>query len=140
MKAQIQHAKFLLSKLNWLPPLLARITIGVVFAESGWGKLQNIERVIGYFTELGIPFPSAQAHFVATTELIAGAMVLLGFLTRLATIPLMAIMTVAIITAKAAEISTLTDVFGFSEFLYIVLLAWLLIAGPGVVSIDSKID
>ncbi len=137
MNSKIQHCKVLLAKLNWLPPLLARITIGFVFVESGWGKLHDIEKVISYFTQLGIPFPSAQAHFVAATELIAGGMILLGFMTRLASIPLIVIMTVAIMTAKASEISTFTDVFGFSEFLYIILLGWLIVAGPGRIAIDN---
>ncbi len=137
MKEKIECARELLAKINWLPPLLARITVGAVFVESGWGKLHDIEKVIGFFTTLGIPFPAAQAHFVASTELIAGAMVLFGVMTRLASIPLIAIMVVAIITAKSAEITTFTDIFGFSEFLYILLLGWLVVTGPGPLSIDS---
>lgn len=137
MKSNAERCKQLLSKLNWLPPLLTRIVLGVVFIESGWGKLHDIEKVVAYFTELGIPFPGAQAHFVAATELVAGVMVLTGLMARLASIPLIAIMTVAIITAKAADISTFSDIFGFSEFLYILLLGWLVITGPGFVSLDQ---
>jgi len=136
MKSKIQHCLLLLSKLSWLPPLLARIVIGVVFIQSGWGKVHDIEKVIAFFTDLKIPFPEAQAYFVSATELIAGLMVLFGVLTRLASIPLIGIMTVAILTAKAAEITTFSDIFGFSEFLYIVLLLWLVISGPGAVAID----
>ena len=137
MKSNAERCKQLLSKLNWLPPLLTRIVLGVIFIESGWGKLHDIEKVVAYFTELGIPFPGAQAHFVAATELVAGVMVLTGLMARLASIPLIAIMTVAIITAKAADISTFSDIFGFSEFLYILLLGWLVITGPGFVSLDQ---
>ncbi len=51
------------------PLLLAlRLYWGFLFAQTGWGKLQNLERVTGYFTSLGIPFPHANAIFVAGLE------------------------------------------------------------------------
>ena len=50
-----------ISHLEWLPQLVTRITIGWVFIESGWGKLHNLDRVIGYFQSLGIPAPAIQA-------------------------------------------------------------------------------
>ena len=43
---------------------------------------------------------------------------------------------VAIITAKASDITAFSDIFGLSEFLYIVLFIWLIVAGPGAVSVD----
>jgi hypothetical protein len=51
--------------LKWLPSLLARITIGAVFIESGWGKLHNLPKVIDFFHSLGIPYAEVQAPFVA---------------------------------------------------------------------------
>ena len=139
MKNKIEHCQSLLTKLNWLPPLLARITVGVVFVESGWGKLHNIEKVVGYFTELGIPFPVIQAPMVAAIEFGAGLLLIVGAGTRIVALPLIAIMTVAIATAKAEEISTVSDIFGFSEFLYVVLLAWLTVSGPGKIAMDHLI-
>ena len=124
---------------RWFPPLLARLTVGFVFAESGWGKLHNIPKVVGYFTDLGIPAPEFQAHLVASTELVGGTLLLLGLLTRLASVPLTVVMTVAIITAKRADLNELSDLFGFSEYLYIVLLIWLLISGAGFFSMDTLI-
>ncbi len=49
---------------------------------------------------------------------------------------LMVVMMVAIATAKRDELSSVSDLFGFSEFLYILLLLWLLISGPGAISLD----
>ena len=126
----------LVSKLTWLPPLLARITLGYVFIESGWGKLHHLDKVVAFFTELGIPAANIQAPFVAGVEFVCGTAVLLGILTRLASIPLIGTMVVAIITAKRAELAGLSDLFGFIEYLYIVLLAWLVVDGPGAISID----
>ena len=130
----------LLSALNFFPPLLARITVGYVFAESGWGKIHNIPKVAEFFVELKLPAPLFQAHLVAYTELIAGALVFIGLATRLASIPLIITMVVALLTAKAEDIAGLSDLFGTSEFLYVVLLVWLLIAGPGRASLDHLFD
>ena len=54
--------------LRWLPPLVARVTLGWTSFQSGWGKLHNIPKVVGFFTELGIPAPEFQARLVATTK------------------------------------------------------------------------
>lgn len=132
----IEKLRAVREKLAWLPPLLARITIGFIFIQSGWGKLHNLDRVIGFFTELGIPAPQIQAPFVASVEFGCGLLVLLGAFTRLASIPLIGVMVVAIITAKKADVHELSDLFAMSEYLYIVMLSWLALAGAGAVSID----
>jgi putative oxidoreductase len=136
MQALHQKLLNLLGKISWLPPLLARITIGAVFLESGWGKLHNIEKVVAYFTGLGIPSPQLLVPFVSMVEFVCGCAILLGLLTRLASVPLVCTMTVAIITAKRDAITEWTDVFSFSEYLYIVLLIWLIFSGPGMLSLD----
>lgn len=133
----INRIRSLLGAFAWLPPLLARIIVGWVFVESGWGKIHNIDKVIGFFTSLGLPAPAFQAHLVATTEFAGGLALLLGMFTRLASIPLMIIMFVAIATAKKDDLHGFSDLIGFPEFLYMALLFWLLIAGPGRVALDA---
>jgi putative oxidoreductase len=125
------------SSLRWLPPTVARLTIGWVFVESGWGKLHNIQKVIGFFTELGIPAPQILAPLSAGTELVCGVLMLLGLCTRLASLPLIGIMIVAILTARRKELSGLSDLFGFIEFLYIALCLWLGAYGAGPISLDA---
>jgi len=127
----------ILAQLNWLPPFLARVSIGSVFIVSGWGKLHNIQKVIGFFTDLGIPFPDFQAHLVAVTEFTCGGLILLGVLTRLASIPLIITMIVAILTAKKSDINGITDLLGTDEFIYIVFFIWFVVSGAGKVSFDS---
>jgi putative oxidoreductase len=122
---------------RWLAPTLARIAVGWVFVVTGWGKLHNLEQVTQFFTELGIPFASVQAPFVAGTELVCGALVLVGLLTRVAAVPLIGTMVVAIATAQWPQVETLSDFLGLVETLYAVLLAWLAIAGPGPLSLDA---
>jgi putative oxidoreductase len=124
------------ARLSWLPPTLTRLTLGWVFILSGWGKLNHLPKVIAFFTELGIPAPQFQAGMVATFEFVGGALILVGLLTRLAVVPLIGTMVVALITAKASEIAGPSDLFGISEYLYIVLFIWLAITGAGPFSID----
>ena len=60
-------------RLDWLGPLVARITLGVLFVSTGWGKVHSLAKVTAYFSELGIPFPGIQAPMVSFIELIGGA-------------------------------------------------------------------
>src|SRR5438105_14582962 len=48
-------------RLSWIGPTLARLTLGVVFIGTGWGKLHDLDKVTGFFTELGIPAPGFNA-------------------------------------------------------------------------------
>jgi putative oxidoreductase len=127
----------LLKYLTCLPPLLARITVGYVFIESGWGKLHHIEKVVDFFTSLGLKAPVFQAHLVANTEFIGGCLLVTGLFTRFACIPLSIIMVVAIRTARMDDLHGFSDLVGFTEYLYLLLMVWLVIAGPGSVSFDK---
>jgi putative oxidoreductase len=126
-------------RADFIAPLLARLTVGYAFIESGWGKVHNLAKVTEYFTELGIPAPAFQAPFVSFVELICGSLVVLGLATRLAAVPLIGTMVVALITAKASEIAGFSDLIGTIEFCYAVLLAWLALAGAGKASVDHVI-
>jgi putative oxidoreductase len=129
-------ARSWLQRASFVGPLLARFTIGVAFMESGWGKVNNLEKVTAFFTELGIPAPAFQATFVSWVELVCGTLVFIGLATRLAAVPLICTMIVALITAKAEDIGSVGDLVGLIEFTYIALLAWLVVAGPGWLSLD----
>jgi len=133
------RAGALTRRAAFVAPLLARLTVGVAFAESGWGKVHNLEAVSGYFAELGIPAPAFQATFVSYVELICGSLVLFGLGTRVAAVPLIGTMVVALITAKASDIASFSDLIGTIELCYAVLCAWLALAGPGAASIDHAI-
>jgi putative oxidoreductase len=98
-----------------------------------------LEKVIAFFRELGIPHPELQARFVATTELVCGSLIFLGLFTRVASIPVSITMLVALGTAIAPKIHGWTDLFGTEEFLFLMTFIWLLIQGPGAVSLDNMI-
>jgi putative oxidoreductase len=123
--------------LAWAGPTLARLTVGWIFVVSGWGKLHNLDQVINYFGELGIPHPELQAPFASGTELVCGTLVLIGLFTRVAGVPLIITMVVAILTAQRDNVHGVADLFGLIEWCYIALLVWLGVAGPGPLSIDA---
>ncbi len=134
--ALYDHGVALLLRLDSVPLLIARVSVGWVMAESGWGKLGKIPDVVKFFRELGIPAPEIQAPMAAISELSFGCMLMIGLFTRISAIPLMIIMTVAIITAKRDDIKTASDLLGMSEFLFISLLLILLVRGGGAWSCD----
>ena len=56
--------------------------------QTGWGKLSDIHKVIGFFTDLGIPAPTLNAYFVASLEFGGGLLLILGLGSRLVALPL----------------------------------------------------
>jgi putative oxidoreductase len=123
--------------LGWLPPTVARLSIGWIFVQSGWGKLHDLPKVIEYFTGLGIPAPHLQAPFVAGVEFAGGLFLLAGLFTRITSVPLAATMVVALLTARRSDIAGAADLFGTIEFLYLVGLGFLAASGAGPLSLDG---
>ncbi len=126
------------------PFLLAiRLYWGWQFIEAGWGKVNNIEKVTGFFTTLGIPFPALNAHFVAGVELIGGLLLVLGLASRLTGMVLTVNMLVAYVTAdREALLSIFSDPDKFTgatpyTFLFASLIV--LIFGAGKLSADAWI-
>ena len=128
-----------LRRLDWAPPLLARLTIGAIFVPTGWGKLHNLPDIVSFFRQLGIPYPEIQAPFVSSIELVCGVLVLVGLATRLAAIPLIGTMVVAIATAVWPQLDSAREIFGKEELHYIALLAYLVVSGPGLVALDGLV-
>lgn len=122
--------------LVWLGPLVARITVGWVFMSTGWGKLNDLPRIIDLFMELKIPLPQLMAPFVSAVEFGGGLFLLVGLLTRFAAPPLVIVMIVATLSAKLDQIDSLESLLGFEEISYLAMFLWLAVAGPGKVSLD----
>ena len=82
--------------------ILVRLLVGlVVFFPEGIQKLVFPELLgAGRFARIGIPYPDLMGPFVGAVETICGALIILGLFTRLASIPLIVIMIVAIISTK----------------------------------------
>jgi len=131
-----ERAETNVKKLDFVAPSVARLTLGVLFMSTGWGKVHSLAKVTAFFTDLGIPAPGLNAHVVSFVELFGGALLLVGLASRLAAVPLMVSMLVAILTAQRAEVHGLPDLFGLVEWTYFALLLWVALAGPGKLSLD----
>ena len=131
------HVLKRLRELDWLPILLVRLSVGLLFFESGRGKLFLTLGELGdYFAQLGIPLPQLNAFAVASIEFFGGICLILGLATRLVAAPLAFIMLVALLTAQIKTVSTLGDFLFLPEVLLLVIFVWLVFSGPGKVSID----
>ena len=81
--------------------LLIRLMVGGVFLSEGIQKfLFPAELGAGRFAKIGLPSPQVLAPLVSAFEITCGLLLLLGLLTRLATLPLLAVMGVALYTTK----------------------------------------
>jgi uncharacterized membrane protein YphA (DoxX/SURF4 family) len=85
------------------PPavILIRLMVGGVFLSEGIQKfLDPAANGAGRFERIGLPAADVLGPLVAIFEIGCGALVLIGLLTRLAAVPLIAIMLTAIATTK----------------------------------------
>ncbi|HZH72165.1 MAG TPA: DoxX family protein [Mariniphaga sp.] len=122
--------------------ILLRIIVGLVFLSEGIQKFLFPEIVgEGRFEKIGFDYATFFAYFVAVFEIVCGTLVLLGLLTRIATVPLLVIMLTAIVTTKFPIL--INDGFWFmahaarTDFAMTLLLVFLLIYGPGKFSLDN---
>lgn len=136
----------LAAALAFLPPLLTRIALGNAFFQTGRGKLVNFENFVSFFTDLGIPFPELNAHFIARLEYYGGVLLVLGLFTRLVAAGLASTMVVALLTAERQQFlqswlpSTELGPLDIPPFVYLVFLTWLIFYGPGLISFDKLVS
>jgi putative oxidoreductase len=125
--------------------MLIRLMVGLVFLSEGIQKFLFPAAVgVGRFTKIGLPAPEILAPVVAVFEITCGSLIALGLLTRLAVIPTIIIMLVAIASTKVPIL--LTD--GFWKMAHEARTDWsmllgsifMLIVGAGVASLDAKIS
>jgi len=124
--------------------VLVRLIVGAVFLSEGIQKfLFPAELGVGRFTKIGLPAPEFLAPFVGTFEITCGLLVLLGVFTRLAAVPLVTIMLVAISTTKLPMLASK----GFwaiahearTDWSMLLGSAFLLIVGAGAWSLDAML-
>ena len=86
--------------------LLIRLMVGAVFLSEGIQKfLFPALRGAGRFEKIGFPNPEFLGSFVGFFEILSGTLILVGLFTRLAAIPTLIIMLVAIATTKGAVLA-----------------------------------
>ena len=81
--------------------VLVRLLVGAVFFEEGIQKFLFADLMgAGRFARIGIPAPEVMGRFVGAVEIICGALILIGLLTRIAAVPLLIDISVAILSTK----------------------------------------
>lgn len=138
-KRRVEEAVHLLNGQEWIVQLLIRLFVGYFFMETGWAKLHNLDGFARRFAGWGIPWPHFNAALSAYTEFIGGLLTIFGIGTRLVSIPMIINMLVAILKVNLMSVNTLDDFVELDEPLYALTYLWLLISGPGWVSVDYLI-
>jgi putative oxidoreductase len=123
--------------------LVLRLIFGWGLFQTGKGKLEHIDRFTDFLTNLHIPMPSVNAHFVASLECVGGLLLLLGLASRLICIPLVINFIVAYLTADIDAVKGFfkdQDAFtNAAPFLYLLVSLIVLAFGPGIFSLDALI-
>jgi uncharacterized membrane protein YphA (DoxX/SURF4 family) len=115
-------------------PLIIRVVLGVLFILHGFDKFDTgISNVEGFFDASGVPLPALTAPLVAVLEIVLGAALVAGFMTRLSALVLAGILAGAIIFVKAPDILNASEL----DLAYIAGLLGLVLIGPGRVSVDE---
>ncbi|HLI79610.1 MAG TPA: DoxX family protein [Candidatus Binataceae bacterium] len=140
IKTLVKFGLRLTYRLRWLAPLLMRLFLGYFFLETGWGKIHNLDAFAQRFAGWGIPHPEFNAALSAYTEFIGGALTIAGLFMRVVSIPMIINMAVAVLSVKIRDVHGLNDFVELDEPLYALGFFWLMMAGPGAVSLDYLIE
>jgi uncharacterized membrane protein YphA (DoxX/SURF4 family) len=120
-----------------------RLAVGLVFLTQGILKFTDPAMGVIRFTRIGFPLPWFTAHFVGMFEMVCGAAVLLGLLTRLASVPLLIVISTAIGSTKIPELFRAGQGFWFmvsdarTDFAMFCSLVFLICAGGGGWALDA---
>jgi putative oxidoreductase len=129
------------SSLQSLMLLAVRLYWGFQFAQTGWGKLHNLAKIIGFFASLNIPFPAFTAPFVSTLEFVGGILLMVGLFSRPIGLLLGGNMFVAYWTADREALSAVfSDPGKFyvaDPYTFLFASLMILIFGSGLFAADS---
>jgi putative oxidoreductase len=124
--------------------LLIRVLVGWVFLSEGLQKFLCPDALgVGRFVKIGIPWPQVMAPFVGVVEIICGTLLLIGLITRLASIPLLIDICVALYSTKIVSLaknglwSTLHE--ARTDVSMLLGLIFLLLVNGGAWSLDEKL-
>lgn len=143
--ANIAYGRFIRILNSVQSPLLLFIRAywGWQFWQAGHGKLSDIGKVVDYFTGLGIPAPSLNAHFIAALEAVGGLLLILGLGARITSLLLVADMIVAFVVADREALGSVfadpDKLYAAAPYTFLFAALLILIFGPGLLSLDTLI-
>jgi putative oxidoreductase len=120
-----------------------RLVWGHQFLITGLGKLSNIQSTADFFASLNFAFPLFHAYLVGIFEAVCGLLLLIGFASRLASIPLIFIMLTALGTAHAPELSNFRflleplSLVKQDPYPFLITAILVFLFGPGRISVDA---
>ncbi len=122
--------------------LLIRLAWGWQLIESGFAHLSNVAGTAKNFAEWGIPFPTVNVYLAGGTEMIGGALLIVGLASRVISIPLFFNFVVAYLTAsREAVLHAFTQnpdvLINDAAFPFLVTSLLILAFGPGKFSLDA---
>jgi putative oxidoreductase len=135
---------------EWMPILLARVSMGLFFAISGWNKLfqvANWNGLVAGMVATGLPYPEFLSAFLASVEFYGGSLLTIGFMSTFWAIALAFAMIVAIVTVEIpmvippglGPLDWLDWFLYLPQVMYVLIFLWLIIRGPGPHSVDAVI-
>ncbi len=135
--------------------ILLRLMAGGVFVSEGILKFVYANQGVGRFTKLGFPVPHLTASLIGAWEIVGGALLMVGLLTRGAAILFAIEMVVAVLSTKIGlylgtsplPLPAAPPQVGFwavlhesrSDYAQLLTSLYLVIAGPGLLSIDARL-
>ena len=148
--------RWALSPATTAPPatILIRLMAGAVFVSEGLIKFIYANQGVGRFTKLGFPFPGAVATAIALFEIVGGALLISGLLTRVIAMLFSIEMVVAMLTTKITlylgtsplappAAPPLKGVWAVlhesrSDWAQLVCCVFLVVVGAGAISLDAR--
>ena len=126
--------------LRDLPLLFMRLVLAYGFYKPAMMKWNDIDSIATWFEGMGMPFPTLNAYMATITETLGFVLLLIGFVTRLISIPLIIVMIVAIATVHGISHFDAGE-NGFEiPLYYIIMLFTLFVYGPGKFSLQHLIS
>ncbi len=124
--------------------LLIRLATGLIFLTQGILKFLDPNLGVLRFARIGFSHPYFTAHFVGSFEILCGGLVLLGLWTRVASLPLLVVISTAIVITKLPELTRAGQGFWFmvsdarTDFAMLCSLLFLIFEGGGSWSLDAQ--
>ena len=115
--------------------MAVRWLAGVVLVSVSLSKFTRHEDLVAAFERYGIPFPEQSVYLAGTIELLGGVLLVLGLLTRLASLAVAGNMFVAVLTGGRIDVDFYHTGLGSLLFLAALFLLW---SGPGRLAIDNR--
>jgi uncharacterized membrane protein YphA (DoxX/SURF4 family) len=124
--------------------VLIRLLVGAVFFLEGMKKFLFVGQWgAGRFARIGIPNPQFMAPFVGSIEIVCGLLLLAGLLTRLSSIPLVIVISVAIASTKVPILLKSgfwpMEAEARTDYAMLLGLLYLLLVGAGAWSVDARL-